>query len=160
MMGKGKKGISPLIATILLIAFAVALGAVVMSWGRDPDLHGLDQEMVEACRGVSIDIEKIGGVEQISYINADRIVRFTVLNSGSRDISQLMVTIIGDRETYVADLRDSSIRIGHPFSREINYNINIYGEIMKVRITPRIRHEGSTVACTRNSIEFEKITVI
>ena len=31
---KNKKGVSPLIATILLIAFAVALGAVVMSWGR------------------------------------------------------------------------------------------------------------------------------
>lgn len=31
---KSKRGISPLIATVLLIAFAVALGAVVMSWGR------------------------------------------------------------------------------------------------------------------------------
>ena len=27
-----KRGISPLIATVLLVAFAVALGAVVMSW--------------------------------------------------------------------------------------------------------------------------------
>jgi flagellin-like protein len=31
---QSRKGISPLIATVLLIAFAVALGAVVMSWGR------------------------------------------------------------------------------------------------------------------------------
>ena len=28
-----KKGISPLIATVLLIGFAVALAAVVMTWG-------------------------------------------------------------------------------------------------------------------------------
>jgi len=33
-MLQSRKGISPLIATVLLIAFAVALGAVVMSWGR------------------------------------------------------------------------------------------------------------------------------
>jgi len=31
----GKKAISPLVATVLLIAFSVALGAVVMSWGEN-----------------------------------------------------------------------------------------------------------------------------
>jgi flagellin-like protein len=31
----GKEGISPLIATVLLIGFAVALAAVVMTWGLD-----------------------------------------------------------------------------------------------------------------------------
>jgi len=30
----GKRGISPLIATVLLVAFAVALGAVVMNWAK------------------------------------------------------------------------------------------------------------------------------
>jgi len=34
-MIKNKKGISPLIATVLLIGFAVALAAVVMTWGLD-----------------------------------------------------------------------------------------------------------------------------
>ena len=29
-----KKAVSPLIATVLLIAFAVALGAIVMNWGE------------------------------------------------------------------------------------------------------------------------------
>ena len=32
---KNRKGVSPLIATVLLIAFAVALGAIVMNWGRN-----------------------------------------------------------------------------------------------------------------------------
>ena len=32
---KNKKGISPLIATVLLIGFSVALAAVVMTWGLD-----------------------------------------------------------------------------------------------------------------------------
>jgi len=34
-MIKNKRGISPLIATVLLIGFAVALAAVVMTWGLD-----------------------------------------------------------------------------------------------------------------------------
>src|SRR3989338_5811436 len=29
-----KKAVSPLIATVLLMAFAVALGAIVMTWGK------------------------------------------------------------------------------------------------------------------------------
>lgn len=29
-----KKGVSPLIATVLLIAFAVSIGAVIMNWGK------------------------------------------------------------------------------------------------------------------------------
>lgn len=31
---QSKKGLSPLIATVLLIAFAVALGVMVMNWGK------------------------------------------------------------------------------------------------------------------------------
>ena len=38
-----KKALSPLIATVLLVAFAVALGAVVMSWTA-----GAPEEVYEA----------------------------------------------------------------------------------------------------------------
>ena len=30
-----KKGLSPLMATLLLVIFAIALGSVVMSWGKE-----------------------------------------------------------------------------------------------------------------------------
>ncbi|MBS3109902.1 hypothetical protein J4227_05220 [Candidatus Woesearchaeota archaeon] len=30
----GRRGVSPLIATVVLIGFAVSLGAVIMSWGK------------------------------------------------------------------------------------------------------------------------------
>jgi flagellin-like protein len=30
-----KKGLSPLIATLLLVIFAIALGSIVMSWGKE-----------------------------------------------------------------------------------------------------------------------------
>ena len=40
-MLRSKKALSPLIATVLLVAFAVALGAVVMSWtsGAPEDVY-------------------------------------------------------------------------------------------------------------------------
>ena len=49
-----KKGVSPLIATVLLISFAVALGAVVMNWGRNIDIIKPDDK----CAGVEIKVRK------------------------------------------------------------------------------------------------------
>ena len=43
MENSNKKGISPLIATVLLIGFSVALAAVVMTWGLDYIKASTDQ---------------------------------------------------------------------------------------------------------------------
>ncbi len=48
-----KRGISPIIATILLIAFAVAIGAMIMSWTSDivkeaPSCKEVPQDMINA----------------------------------------------------------------------------------------------------------------
>ena len=51
-----KKGVSPLIATILLIAFAVALGSVVMNWGLNLSLG----KSSDKCSRVEIKIRNIG----------------------------------------------------------------------------------------------------
>lgn len=49
-MFKKKKSISPLVATIILLAFAVALGSVVMSWGK-----GLIESKVAPEKGVTLE---------------------------------------------------------------------------------------------------------
>ena len=75
----GKRGLSPLIATVLLIGFAVALGVMIMSLtqpikeGSCDDVNfktvsfcregtkiiPLDGEGKTACRDLAIDIDKI-----------------------------------------------------------------------------------------------------
>lgn len=47
MRRMNKKAISPLIATLLLVAFAVALGAVVMNWSQGIESH--EEEVVHGC---------------------------------------------------------------------------------------------------------------
>lgn len=62
---KSKKGIAPLIATVLLIAFSVALGAIVMNWGRAyiEDTAALAQKssagQVECANNVDFQVNKI-----------------------------------------------------------------------------------------------------
>lgn len=66
-MRMNKRGISPLIATILLVAFAVALGAVVMSW-----TSGVEAEPGETstCVIKSIPSDPLQQL-MISYIKGD-----------------------------------------------------------------------------------------
>ncbi|MDP7623305.1 MAG: hypothetical protein QF436_04300, partial [Candidatus Woesearchaeota archaeon] len=50
-----KRGVSPLIATVLLISFAVALGSVVLNWGRNIDIS----KPGDKCAGINIEIRNI-----------------------------------------------------------------------------------------------------
>ena len=68
-----KRGVSPLIATVLLIAFAVALGAVVMNWGRgyvedtaDDAREKSDRELVCASE-IDLAAVDVDSVTQICY---------------------------------------------------------------------------------------------
>ena len=46
----GKKAISPLVATVLLVAFAVSLGAVVMSWAKGVEATESEEpEVADGC---------------------------------------------------------------------------------------------------------------
>mgnify|MGYP006282304345 CR=1 FL=1 len=52
-----KKGVSPLIATVLLIAFAVAVGAVVMNWVASVGEHNACVEVEMSVASVCYDPE-------------------------------------------------------------------------------------------------------
>jgi len=67
-MMRGKKALSPLIATVLLVAFAVALGAVVMSWtsGSGDEVHEVD-----GCLVHSADVVDPLAKLQVQYIRGE-----------------------------------------------------------------------------------------
>ena len=68
---RSKKGVSPLIATILLIAFAVALGSVVLNWGLNLNLGKTDRCSNVEIKTRSIDVADVcyGGAGPNAYIN-------------------------------------------------------------------------------------------
>ena len=56
-----KKGMSPLVATVLLIAFAVALGAVVLNWGEEfvQEATAVGGEFAGACPAGCVSVDAI-----------------------------------------------------------------------------------------------------
>jgi len=154
-----KKGVSPLIATVLLIAFAVALGSVVMNWGLNLDLG----KSADSCRNVEIKIRNIdvaevcfGGFGPNGYIN------FIIDNTGLIDISGLAIWIVGEKGTRLFDLDNILIEKGSLYDKkdkEISYDFSAFGNIKQVQFIPKIKPEQATEICPRNAIKASKIGV-
>ena len=154
-----KKGVSPLIATVLLIAFAVALGSVVMNWGLNLNLG----KSADNCRNVEIKIRNIG-VAEVCYsgFGANGIINFIIDNTGSTEISGLAIWVIGDKGTQLSDLDNITIKKGSLFEKkgdEIKYDFSKFGNIKQIQFIPKIKSQQITEICSRNSIKAEKIGI-
>ncbi|MBI1935133.1 hypothetical protein HYS31_01725 [Candidatus Woesearchaeota archaeon] len=153
-----KNGVSPLIATILLISFAVALGSVVMNWGLNLNLGKED-----SCTGVEIKIRSLGADEACyGGFGANGYVNFILDNTGSTDITGLAIWVIGEKGTRLFDLDKLIIKKGSLFEKddkEVSYDFNTYGSVKQVQFIPKIAAKDSTDICPKNAVKAEKIGI-
>ena len=150
-----KKAVSPLIATVLLIAFAVALGIVVMNWGLNLGLRDQDK-----CGLIDIKPKEINSVDACySGSGKDSIVRFTLTNTGKIAVTGLTVYITGSN-TKSLELDDALIPPNSDYAindNKITYDTLAYGPIKQIQIIPKIRPEQSTEICPKSAVKIEKI---
>ena len=156
---KSKKGVSPLIATILLIAFAVALGSVVMNWGLNLNLGKSDDK----CRNVEIKLRDIDSAEACyGGFGSNGDINFIIDNTGSADISGLAIWVVGDKETRLFDIDGILVKKGSIYDKkdkEVTYDFTKFGNINQIQFIPKIRPEQSTEICPKNAIKAEKIGI-
>lgn len=159
-----KKGVSPLIATVLLIAFAVALGAVVMNWGRGyvEDTANIARERsdteVKCASDVDIAIVEIDGTPQICYNdtgNAQNKLEFIIENRKALDVEYLQARLIGEatRVPYTVTLgtTESNLTTNEAKYVVFNYTEATYGLPQQVKLTPVIKVAGQEVVCSQNA---------
>ena len=83
-----KRGISPLIATVLIIGFTVALAAIIMTWGTtfskgmQKSTEATTEEQLACAQDVQIDLSG-------ACIDGVTGVKLTVKNDGSKDIQNI-----------------------------------------------------------------------
>lgn len=154
-----KRGVSPLIATVLLISFAVALGSVVLNWGRNLDISKPGDE----CAGISIKLRDTndvqvcyGGSGQNGYIN------FIIDNDGTVGIDGLGIWITGEKGTKLFDFNDFSIEKGELLNikdKSVKYDFDAYGTIKHIQFFPKVKIDDSIDICARNSVKADTIGV-
>ena len=137
-----KKGLSPLIATVLLIAFAVALGAVVMNWGSSYVGEGSAEE---GCDKVSLSWFERSGKQQVCY--TDERVEFTV-ESKNMDVHNLKMIIDGEKEIEIIDdILAEPMRIADIKKVSVPYPVSRTGRVVQIKLVPTLESEGSITTC-------------
>ena len=152
-----KRGVSPLIATVLLIAFAVALGAVVMNWGRSyveetaSFAKTKSNTEVRCSMDVRIKEVKINDVTKFCYNDTGGFVNFLIKNSGRKQITRLLVQVINTNDNVNTTTLNVSIPVGYNYHGVVNYT----GSFQQVEVIPNILVSGEYIPCTDAALTFD-----
>lgn len=154
-----KRGVSPLIATVLLISFAVALGSVILNWGRNLEIS----KPGDKCSGINIKIRTVNNIE-VCYAGSGKegYINFIIDNSGNIDIEGLGIWLTGEKGTKLLDFDDSSINKGEILSikdKSVKYDFDAYGAIKHIQFFPKVKIGESVDICARNSVKANLIGV-
>jgi hypothetical protein len=152
MFMKSKRGIAPLIATALLITLAIALGVVVMNFGR------AQIEIAAQC-AVDIDLKPVtlNDKQQVCYDSKTNLIFFIVENGNQINIDSLRMRAIGTKAVYVEDVPESFIEKTGTILKYVPYDINTYGKIRQIRLSPEITLYEETILCPEKAVVFENI---
>jgi len=158
-MLQSKSGISPLIATVLLIVFSVALGAVVMSWGESyieekAEFVSGVQETVSGCDLVDFTIIEVAGEPQICTRNG--MVDIWLDNGPAVDVYSLHARNVGAQGVAsVENLLDAPLLKNS--AAKATFSTGNIGALRQVKLTPTVMVGHDPVVCSKNAMIIEGI---
>ncbi len=165
-----KKAVSPLIATVLLLAFAVSLGAIVLNFSEDTTNELKDTATQQIERGITCSIDlpvRILEIENRKYICYNRTgsnnLEVIIENQGGGNAKGVRIFLLDNEDNPVT--RDILTPLGG--HNRTKYNVSVLttdagGTIVfppnKVIISPIIQYTDTTIdICTDNRIDIEEI---
>ncbi len=107
--GRNKKGLSPVIASVLMILLVIVLAAIIFLWARgfiSEQIEKFGKPIGDSCQSVNFNVERIGN-------------DLAVVNNGNININYLDIKLI---------------KGGNSEMRKFNFQINI-GESVKKTVT-------------------------
>ncbi|MBS3168048.1 hypothetical protein J4216_02920 [Candidatus Woesearchaeota archaeon] len=167
MKNKNKKGISPLIATVLIIGFTVVIAALVITWGTN--LFKKTQTATAETSDINIACtEVIGNLDLKLYRVAPNTFTMTLDNGVSREVNGFVVRVqnIGDtiadvldtdNVTQAAQIIPGNYLVPANTIRTFNftYNNGLVPNATKVVLRPKVVIEGIAKQCPGQGITKE-----
>lgn len=146
MILRTRQAMSPLIATVLLIAFAVALGAMIMNWsaGIEPGEGGEE----DYCTGVSITTS-----QSICHDGAG--IRFSIKNDGEERVDGLLIRL--NNPQFETDLKIKQSSMVSQERLEITHPVLYTGENTEVIFIPLVEHSGEIHECLQGGFNQNKL---
>ena len=141
MLFNNKRGISPLVATILLIAFAVSIGALIMNWASSET----NVTKAVSCSDVKIYL--------IKSCQNDESIILSLKNQGQADINAITLRSLGGtRYDYL--IPDSFLSNSQEKVLTINKNDFDYSNF---KIIPLIIPDQDELMCSSQSLNNNQL---
>ena len=144
-----KKAISPLIATVLLIGFTVALAAVIMTWGQGFTKKITSEtetttEQALQCTKVNFEISSADCTDN----------KLTITNNGNTEIKSLKFRIY---KTTAVDVEDSSTLIGSFDVESITLTTSLDTTVTKIEAIPTLAGPAGSkdFTCENVIVQYE-----
>lgn len=118
---KKRKGLSPVIATVLLIAMTMVMGLIVFMWFR-----GLTQEKITKFDGTNIQLVCDDVSFEASYSSSGML---SILNSGNVPIYGIKIKVSGDGSFATHDLKDLSTEWATNYKAGLNQGMGFSGAV-------------------------------
>jgi flagellin-like protein len=154
-----KRGVSPLVATLLLIAFAIALGLVVMNWGKsyiEEKAEFTSGADVSSCGLAELSIIKVSGKDKVCYNPADNSIQVFLESGTEIRIKDIKVSVLGSSGIHnVESILTQPLERATGAQIKFNYPASI-GAIEQVKLTPIIGDE-EPVLCGHRAVVSENI---
>lgn len=153
-----KRGVSPLVATLLLIALSVGMGVAVMSWGEDyieekaEFVQGV-QEAPTSCDLVSFSIIQLKGMQQ--FCQEGNMVKALIDNGPDADIADFHARVVAEKGISVQE----SVLAQHlprGSATPITFSIGDVGVVQQVKLTPKLKN-GKPILCSKQALIIENI---
>jgi len=159
-----KKGLSPLIAAVLLIVVVVGIGAVVTGIVRNyvtENKQTITEKASDMKCGVEVSINVPEVADELRICNYTSKIQFTVENSGSAAIDDMQVKVFGTsgfaaNDTAWTQEKSGSFEPGDTQTMNTTFDSAAVGTIQQIKIVPRVKVVGRTdkAYCTDAALTF------
>ncbi len=148
----GKEGVTPLMITMLLLSLAVAVGVVIMNFGR-----AQVEEKAQCAIDIGLHLASIGGQEQLCYDARKKALSYTVENGLNIKVEGLIVNIIGSDKAETAEVNDAQMPKAGTYVGKASFDSIAGGQIRQVKITPKVVLYDTEQICGEQAIVVESV---
>lgn len=138
-------------ATIFLIILAVALGVVVMNFGR-----AQIEDAAQCPVNIGLKFVELNKQKQICQDKVNNQIYFIVENGDNIAIESMRVRAIGTNAVLVTDVHEKIERLG-TLLKYIDFKYSDYGDAKQIKLTPKVSLYGQEEFCEEQSIVLENV---
>lgn len=156
---QSRKGLTPLVATILLVMFSVGLGALVMSWGEEyieekAEFVQGTAEVRSGCDLAKIDVIRISGTAQ-ACVSA-RGLELWIDNGPDIELYNIQARIVGNDVQVVEDILSQPLLKANAARTIVPLQPGIQ-PVRQVKLTPKIWTGNNVAICAQGATTLERL---